>query len=311
MGSSSLTRMRVAAIVILALCGTAVTKTVPEEDRQLSNLGALTGVLGGGNGLAGLFGGGAAPGGALPSNLLGGLTGATGANPLSNLLGLLGNNGATGGSSNLLDGATGKGGKGKSGKGGILSNLGNFGKGGKGGKGGILSNLGNLGKGGKGKGGKGNIFSGLFGGRSLDRHGKGKGKGKDGKGGKGKDGKGGKGKDGKGGNALTDGLGGVLSALSGGDLLSQVLSTLVSFAGAVAAGTAALSAISTIFPTTTVTKAATIPNPTTDLLGFLTSQPITDLIQGLINGDLATVFSAITTLAGSLILQMITGAISA
>merc|ERR1712212_1125444 len=285
MGSSSLTRMRVAAIVILALCGTAVTKTVPEEDRQLSNLGALTGVLGGGNGLAGLFGGGAAPGGALPSNLLGGLTGATGANPLSNLLGLLGNNGATGGSSNLLDGATGKGGKGKSGKGGILSNLGNFGKGGK------------------GKRGKGDIFAGLFGGRSLDRQGKGKGKGKDGKGGKGKDG--------KGGNALTDGLGGVLSALSGGDLLSQVLSTLVSFAGAVAAGTAALSAISTIFPTTTVTKAATIPNPTTDLLGFLTSQPINDLIQGLINGDLAAVFSAITTLAGSLILQMITGAISA
>merc|ERR1711970_672195 len=305
MGSSSLTRMRVAAIVILALCGTAVTKTVPEEDRQLSNLGALTGVLGGGNGLAGLFGGGAAPGGALPSNLLGGLTGATGANPLSNLLGLLGNNGATGGGSNLLDGATGKGGKGKGGKGSFLSNFGNFGKGGKGG---ILSNLGNLGKGGKGKG---NIFSGLSGGRSLDRHGKGKGKGKDGKGGKGKDGKGGKGKDGKGGNALTDGLGGVLSALSGGDLLSQVLSTLVSFAGAVAAGTAALSAISTIFPTTTVTKAATIPNPTTGLLGFLTSQPITDLIQGLINGDLAAVFSAITTLAGSLILQMITGAISA
>merc|ERR1711970_1150873 len=267
MGSSSLTRMRVAAIVILALCGTAVTKTVPEEDRQLSNLGALTGLLGGGNGLAGLLGGDAAPGGALPSNLLGGLTGATGANPLSNLLGLLGSNGATGGSSNLLDGATGKGGKGKGGKGGILSNLGGFGKGGKG-KGGFLSNLGNLGKGGKG----------------------------------------GKGKDGKGGNALTDGLGGVLSALSGGDLLSQVLSTLVSFAGAVAAGTAALSAISTIFPTTTVTKAATIPNPTTDLLGFLSSQPITDLIQGLINGDLAAVFSAITTLAGSLVLQLITGA---
>merc|ERR1711970_822671 len=301
MGSSSLTRMRVAAIVILALCGTAVTKTVPEEDRQLSNLGALTGLLGGGNGLAGLLGGGGAQGEALPSNLLGGLTGAAGANPLSNLLGLLGNNGATGGISNFLGGSAGKGGKGKGGKGGILSNLGGFGKGGKG-KGGFLSNLGNL-----GKGGKGGIFSGLSGGRSLDRHGKGKGK--DGKGGKGKDGKGGKGKDGKGGNALTDGLGGVLSALSGGDLLSQVLSTLVSFAGAVAAGTAALSAISTIFPTTTVTKAATIPNPTTDLLGFLTSQPITDLIQGLINGDLAAVFSAITTLAGSLILQMITGAI--
>merc|ERR1719187_2466403 len=283
--------MRVAAIVILALCGAAVTNTVTEEDRQLSNLGAL---LGGGNGLAGLFGGGGASGGALPSNLLGGLTGATGANPLSNLLGLLGNNGATGGISDLFGGATGKGGKGKGGKGGILSNLGNF-----------------------GKGGKGNIFSGLAGGRSLDRHGKGKGKdgkggeGKDGKGGKGKDGKGGKGKDGKGGNALTDGLGGVLSALSGGDLLSQVLSTLVNFAGAVAAGTAALSAISTIFPSTTVTKAATIPNPTTDLLGFLASQPITDLIQGLINGDLAAVFSAITTLAGSLILQMITGAVSA
>merc|ERR1711973_880887 len=283
MGSSSLTRMRVTAVVILALCGAAVTNTVTQEDRQLSNLGAL---LGGGNGLAGLLGGGGAPGGALPSNLLGGLTGATGANPLSNLLGLLGNNGATGGISDLFSGATGKGGKGKGGKGGILSNLGNF-----------------------GKGGKGNFFSGLAGGRSLDRHGKGKGK--DGKGGKGKDGKGGKGKDGKGGNALTDGLGGVLSALSGGDLLSQVLSTLVNFAGAVAAGTAALSAISTIFPTTTVTKAATIPNPTTDLLGFLSSQPITDLIQGLINGDLAAVFSAITTLAGSLILQMITGAVSA
>merc|ERR1719283_685320 len=285
--------MRVTAVVILALCGAAVTNTVTQEDRQLSNLGAL---LGSGNGLAGLFGGGGASGGALPSNLLGGLTGATGANPLSNLLGLLGNTGATGGISDLFGGATGKGGKGKGGKGGILSNLGNFGKGGKGGKGGILSNFGNL-----GKGGKGNIFSGLAGGRSLDRHGKGKGK----------DGKGGKGKDGKGGNALTDGLGGVLSALSGGDLLSQVLSTLVNFAGAVAAGTAALSAISTIFPTTTVTKAATIPNPTTDLLGFLASQPITDLIQGLINGDLAAVFSAITTLAGSLILQMITGAVSA
>merc|ERR1711872_134976 len=284
MGSSSLTRMRVTAIVILALCGTAVTNTVTEEDRQLSNLGAL---LGGGNGLAGLLGGGGAPGGALPSNLLGGLTGATGANPLSNLLGLLGNNGATGRISDLFGGATGKGGKGKGGKGGILSNLGNFGKG--------------------GKGGKGDIFSGLLGGRSLDRHGKGK----DGKGGKGKDGKGGKGKDGKGGNALTDGLGGVLSALSGGDLLSQVLSTLVNFAGAVAAGTAALSAISTIFPSTTVTKAATIPNPATDLLGFLSSQPITDLIQGLINGDLAAVFSAITTLAGSLVLQLITGASSA
>merc|ERR1711973_774524 len=199
MGSSSLTSMRVAAIVILALCGAAVTNTVPEEDRQLSNLGAL---LGGGNGLAGLLGGGGAPGGALPSNLLGGLTGAT---PLSNLLGLLGNNGATGGISDLFGEATGKGGK--------------------------------------GKGGKGNIFSGLAGGRSLDRHGKGKGK--DGKGGKGKDGKGGKGKDGKGSNALTDGLGSVLSALSGGDLLSQVLSTLVNFAGAVAAGTAALSAIPT------------------------------------------------------------------
>merc|ERR1719283_464361 len=301
--------MRVAAIVILALCGAAVTNTVTEEDRQLSNLGAL---LGGGNGLAGILGGGGAPGGALPSNLLGGLTGAAGANPISNLLGLLGNNGDTGGISNLFGGATGKGGKGKGGKGGILSNLGNFGKGGKGGKGGILSNLGNL-----GKGGKGNIFSGLAGGRSFDRHGKGKGKdgkggkGKDGKGGKGKDGKGGKGKDGKGGNSLTSGLDSILSALSGGDLLSQVLSTLINFAGAVAAGTAALSAISTIFPTTTVTKAATIPNPTTNLMGFLSSQPITDLNQGLINGDLAAVFSAITTLAGSLVLQLITGASSA
>merc|ERR1711872_977406 len=110
--SSSLTRMRVTAIVILALCGAAVTNTVTEEDRQLSNLGAL---LGGGNGLAGLLGGGGAPGGALPSNLLGGLTGAAGANPLSNLLGLLGNNGATGGISDLFDGATGKGGKGTGG----------------------------------------------------------------------------------------------------------------------------------------------------------------------------------------------------
>merc|ERR1712112_739794 len=100
MGSSTLASMRVAAVVFLALCGTVLSKTVPQEDRQLPDLGALTGLLG----------------------LLSGC-GASGANPLSTLLSLLGNNGDTGGISDLLGGATGKGGKGKGGKGDLLSGL--------------------------------------------------------------------------------------------------------------------------------------------------------------------------------------------
>merc|ERR1711970_39473 len=97
MGSSTLTSMRVAAVVFLALCGTALTKTVPEEDRQLPDLGALTGLLG-------LLNGGDASGDA-------------GANLLSTLLGLLGNNGAS-----EESGKRGKG-KGKGGKGDSLSGL--------------------------------------------------------------------------------------------------------------------------------------------------------------------------------------------
>merc|ERR1711973_503283 len=114
MGSSSLDSMRVAAVVFLAVSGTALTKTVPLEDRQLPDLAALTGLLG-------LLSGG----------------GATGADPLSTLLSLLGNNGATGGIGDLFGGATGssstpppdqgKGGKGKGkgkgGKGDLLSGL--------------------------------------------------------------------------------------------------------------------------------------------------------------------------------------------
>merc|ERR1712212_1476265 len=110
MGSSTLTSMRVAAVVFLALCGTAVTKTVPQEDRQLPDLGALTGLLG-------LLSGG-------------GASGDSGANLLSTLLGLLDNNGATG--------ESGKG-KGKEGKGG--KGLTDIFSGGKGGKGDLLSGL--------------------------------------------------------------------------------------------------------------------------------------------------------------------------
>merc|ERR1712203_840056 len=102
MGSSTLTSMRVAAVVFLALCGTALTKTVPEEDRQLPDLGALTGLLG-------LLSGG-------------GASGDSGANLLSTLLGLLGNNGATEESGKGLSDIF-SGGKGKAGKGDSLSGI--------------------------------------------------------------------------------------------------------------------------------------------------------------------------------------------
>jgi len=270
-----------AAILLVLLCG-----GIFADDRQLGGLFGLFGGSGGKGG--GLFGG--------KNGFMGGKGAQGGKNGLFGLFG--GNNGFNGGKGkqggkNGLTGFFGGNG-GKGGKDGLTGFFG--GNGGKGGKNGLTGFFG----GNAGKGGKNGFFGGKGGkGRSLlERHGK-----------HGKDGKHGKhGKHGKGGNSLTGGLDNILSALSGGDLLSQVLSTLINFAGAVAAGTAALSAISTIFPTTTVTKAATIPNPTTDLMGFLSSQPITDLIQGLINGDLAAVFSAITTLAGSLVLQLITGA---
>merc|ERR1712025_293738 len=175
------------------------------------------------------------------------------------------------------------------------------------------------GKGKAGKGGKGEN-SGLFDnfsnlltaqGRSLDRHGKGgKGKGgKEGKAGKGKGGKDGKG--GKGGSIL-DNVGNALSSLPGLDILGAVLSALAAIAPAVAGGTALAAALGTLFPTAEVTRVASlVPNPTIDLAGFLSSSTVSSLIQALTTGDIAGLLMSLATLAGSLLMQLITEAVQA
>merc|ERR1719348_1335130 len=64
------------------------------------------------------------------------------------------------------------------------------------------------------------------------------------------------------------------SLLGGGDILSQILGALASFAAAVTAGTAVLGGLSTFFPTVTVTRLAeipTIPNPVTNIFDFMQS----------------------------------------
>merc|ERR1719244_155053 len=154
-----------------------------------------------------------------------------------------------------------------------------------------------------------NLLGGLSG-RSLERHGKdGKGgKGKDGKGGKEGKGKGGKGKDGKGGkdssNPLLSGITSLFE-LPGVDILSQILNGIIGLAGAAAAGTAAAGAISTFFPTITTTKLATIPSPITDIVGFLSSPTVSNLIQALLSGDVVGVLTNAATLAASLLFQQI------
>merc|ERR1712025_1139917 len=180
----------------------------------------------------------------------------------------------------------------------------------------LLDLISGAGKGGKGKGkagkeGKAGKAGGKAQGRSLDRHGKG-GKGKGGKEGKAGKGKGGKvGKGGKG-ESLLDNVGNALSSLPGLDILGAVLGALAAIAPAVAGGTALAAALGTLFPSAEVTRVASlVPNPTTDLAGFLSSSTVSSLIQALTTGDIAGLLMSLATLAGSLIIQLITDAIQA
>merc|ERR1711874_771158 len=213
---------------------------------------------------------------------------------LSALLGLL-NGGGGGADSSGLASLIPDGGKGKEGKAGK-------GKEGKAGKG-------KAGKGGKGKGGKNgeiaitdvvseatgglsDLLSGLTG-RSLvesERHGKGK----EGKG-KGKDGKG-KGKD-SAGSSLLDTLSNNLL----GEIIQAVLNLLT---GAVSSLNPFRSALETKVTT------PSLPNPLTDPLGFIQHPLISAIINAIVSGDPSALLKAQGDLAGTLITQFITNAIS-
>merc|ERR1719477_287907 len=222
------------------------------------------------NALLGLLGAGSGSSGLTGLASLLNLPGGNSA-ALGGLLGTIGGNAGTGGKE-------GKGGKGKDGKG----------KGGKGkGKGGdFLSNL--LG----GKGGKGgkSVFPGLVG-RSLklvesERHGKGKdGKGKDGKG---------KGKD-SAGSSLLDFL--------SNNLLGQIIQAALNLL------TGALGR-SDVEPRIDLSSVAPLPNPLTDPLGFITNPMISAIITAMVGGDIPGMLKAQGDLAGYLITQFITNAIT-
>merc|ERR1712083_715843 len=104
--------------------------------------------------------------------------------------------------------------------------------------------------------------------------------------------------------------GGVLSNIPGLDLLTGILSALAAIAPAVAAGTALATALATLFPQTTVTRLATaLPNPITDLPGFLASPTVSSLLTALGSGDTTALLGALATMASSLLMQLIQGAL--
>merc|ERR1711874_269042 len=246
-----------------------------EEERQLSELSALLGLLNGGGG---------------------------GSDSLAALFSLLNGADSSGLASLIPDGGKGKegkAGKGKEGKAGK-------GKEGKAGKGGKEEKAG---KGGKGKGGKNgeiaitdvvseatgglsDLLSGLTG-RSLvesERHGKGK----EGKG-KGKEGKG-KGKD-SAGSSLLDTL--------SNNLLGQIIQAVLNLlTGAVSSLNPFRSALETKVTT------PSLPNPLTDPLGFIQHPLISAIINAIVSGDPSALLKAQGDLAGTLITQFITNAIS-
>jgi len=255
-----------------------------EERQDLNTLLSLLPLLGGADtsGLAGLL--------QLPSALSGaqgagtGLASLISGSEISSLIGGgKGKNGKDGKGKDLkAKNGKGKDGKGKEGKG----------KGGKGKDAGIGGNiLSNL-LGGKGvKGGK-NVFSGLFG-RSLklvesERHGKGKdGKGKDGKG---------KGKDSVG-SSLLDTL--------SNNLLGQIIQAALNLlTGALGRSDVAME------PRIDLSSVAPLPNPLTNPLGFITNPMISAIITAMVGGDIAGMLKAQGDLAGYLITQFITNAIT-
>merc|ERR1719244_277493 len=98
------------------------------------------------------------------------------------------------------------------------------------------------------------------------------------------------------------------SLLGGGNILSQILGALASFAAAVTAGTAVLGGLSTFFPTVTVTRLAdlpTIPNPVTNIFDFLQSPVVSGLIQALLSGDTSALLSNLVQLAAGLLMLLI------
>merc|ERR1719348_2624358 len=98
------------------------------------------------------------------------------------------------------------------------------------------------------------------------------------------------------------------SLLGGGDILSQILGALASFAAAVTAGTAVLGGLSTFFPTVTVTRLAeipTIPNPVTNIFDFMQSPVVSGLIQALLSGDTSALLSNLVQLAAGLLMLLI------
>merc|ERR1712142_1164213 len=171
----------------------------------------------------------------------------------------------------------GKDGKGKDGKGKDGKGKDGKGKGGKGkdaGIGGdILSNL---------LGGKGD-FSGLLG-RSLklvesERHGKGK-----------------EGKDSVG-SSLLDTL--------SNNLLGQIIQAALNLlTGALGRSDVAME------PRIDLSSVAPLPNPLTDPLGFITNPMISAIITAMVGGDIAGMMKAQGDLAGYLITQFITNAIT-
>jgi len=306
------------------LCIGSVVLPSEEEERQLDLSTLFAG--GGISGLSGitslLLGGNSAFG-----SLIGGTGGKAGkdgkgSGPLGSLFGgkggKAGKDGKGSGPLGILFG--GKGGKaGKDGKGsGLLGGL--FG-GGEGGKGLF---------GGKGKGKRRSLkleelsknrglldgaLSGLLGtvtdgiGAVTDgKGGKGKdGKGKDGKGkdGKGKDGKGkdGKGKDGKGKGSESVGSS-LLDTLSN-NLLGQIIQAALNLlTGALGRSDVAVE------PRIDLSSVAPLPNPLTDPLGFITNPMISAIITAMVGGDIAGMLKAQGDLAGYLITQFITNAIT-
>merc|ERR1712025_1561344 len=159
------------------------------------------------------------------------------------------------------------------------------GKGGKGKDAGIGGDiLGNLLGGKGGKGGKG-AFSGLFG-RSLklvesERHGKGK--------------------DGKGKDSVGSSL---LDTLSN-NLLGQIIQAALNLlTGALGRSNVAVE------PRIDLSSLAPLPNPLTDPLGFITNPMISAIITAMVGGDIAGMLKAQGDLAGYLITQFITNAIT-
>merc|ERR1712013_917216 len=115
------------------------------------------------------------------------------------------------------------------------------------------------------------------------------------------DGKGGKGKDGKGKGAESVGSS-LLDTLSN-NLLGQIIQAALNLL------TGALGR-SDVEPRIDLSSLAPLPNPLTDPLGFITNPMISAIITAMVGGDIAGMLKAQGDLAGYLITQFVTNAIT-